>query len=253
MEENTNQNANQSDGGAWKSELPEADRGHEAFAPFKSKSELWEGVKKLHTDYKATAQKATDLEGKMKDYIPRLPENASDEDRNTFYKALGRPEKPEEYELEGADKNSPEWNKMVKDSLFRMNMPKDMAKDASKFWNSTIQKMVETHNANVQKEIQGAAEKLKGELGDKYDAGVELAKRMWTKHSEGFPEEAKDFDKAFTGETSASRYAMTRFLLNIAKLTGEDTSLTGVTGGPTKGEAGANSWFPNSPKSPTGK
>ncbi len=251
MEENTDQNAN-SDGGAWKAELPEAIRGHEAFAPYKSKSELWEGVTKLHTDYKATAQKAADLEGKLKNYIPRLPDNASAEDKDTYYKALGRPEKPDEYELEGTDKNSPEWNKMVKDSLFQMNMPKDMAKEASKFWNSTIQKMVETHNANVQKEIQGAAEKLKGELGDKYDAGVELAKRMWTKHSEGFPEEAKDFDKAFTGETSATRYALTRFLLNIAKLTGEDTSLTGVVGNVNKG-ADSNVWFPNSPKSPTGR
>jgi hypothetical protein len=251
MEENTNQNVITDDGGKWKAELPEADRSHEAFAPYKSKSELWEGVKKLHTDYKATAQKATDLEGKLKDSIPRLSENASEEDKNAFYKAFGRPEKADEYELDGADKNSAEWNKLVKDSLFKMNMPKDMAKEASKFWNSTIQKMVETHNANVQKEIQGASDKLKAELGDKYDAGVELAKRMWTKHSEGFPEEAKDFDKSFEGEKSGTRYAMIRLLLNIAKLTGEDTSLTGAIGGVKNNQA--NRLFPNSPVFPTRK
>ena len=237
----------------WKTELPEADRSHEAFAPYKSKTELWEGVKKLHTEHKATVQKATDLEKKMENYIPRLPENATEEDKNVFYKALGRPDKSEEYELEGEDKNAAEWNKQWRDTFHKLGMPKDMAKELSKEWNGTLQKLVETHNANIQKEIQSSAEKLKTELGDKYEAGVELAKRMWTKHSEGFPEEAKDFDKAFTGETSANRYALTKFLLNIAKLTGEDTSLTGVTGGPMKGKGGAGDWFPNSPPSPTGR
>ena len=242
-----NQNAPQGDSGiGWKSELPEAMRNSEAFAPYKSKSELWEGHAKLYTEHNAAVQKATELESKIANYIPKLPDNASEEDRNQFYSALGRPEKPEQYEFAGDDKSAPEWTAYWKSEFHKLGLPKDTARGLSEVFDRKIQEVVDAHNAGIQQQIQESSEKLKVELGDKYDASIELAKRMWAKHGDD------DFDKMFTGETSATRFSMIKHLLKIAKLTGEDTSLQGAPGaGINKDDA--SSWFPNSPKSPTGR
>ena len=246
MSDDLNQNAPQGDGGiGWKTELPEAMRGHEAFAPYKAKNELWEGHAKLYTDHKETVQKVTDLESKIANYIPKLPDNASAEDRELFYNALGRPEKPEQYEFTGDDKSAPEWTNFWKSEFHRLGLPKDTAKGLAEVFDRKIQEVVDAHNQGIQTQITEASEKLKLELGDKYDSSVELAKRMWAKHGDG------EFDQAFTGETSATRFAMIRHLLKIAKLTGEDMSPPGQKGGIKADDA--SSWFPNSPKSPTGK
>ena len=81
--------------------------------------------------------------------------------------------------------------------------------------------MVEAHNASIKKEVETAATSLKAELGDKYDAGVVLAQRLWKKYND------TDFDKVFDRETNQNRHQMVRFLLKMAKVTGEDTSPPG--------------------------
>jgi len=164
--------------------------------------------------------KASELEGKLGDYIPKLPddEDVTEEERNLYYDALGRPPKASEYEFDGEDKNAPEWTNFWKEQFYGLGLTKAQAKALSTQFNGQIQKMVDAANNALKAEATAAEQKLRTEMGDKYDTNVELAKRLWQQHGEG------EFDKVFSNETSTNRYGMVRFLLKMAALTGEDTS-----------------------------
>lgn len=230
-------------------QLPEDLRTHEDLTGMNTAGDL----AKAYLDVKG---KLTEFDGKVKklegDYtnlkensIPKLPADATDEEKSIYYQELGRPEKAEEYELPGDGKDAPEWTAYWKKVLFDLGLSKDTAKGLALALNTQMQKLVDTHNEGIKKQIEEAGGKLKAELGDKYDASVELAKRLWKTHAD------TDFDEAFKTESSANRYSMVKFLLKIAKLTGEDQS---PPGGPRSGPAaGTKEWFPNSPPSPTGK
>src|SRR5271166_1107692 len=162
--------------------------------------------------------KVSELEGKLGDSIPKLPDDASDEDRATYYDALGRPKQASEYEFDGEDKNAPEWTGFWKDQFYGLGLTAAQAKQLSGAFNGQIQKLVDAHNNALKAEVSKAEQELKSKYGDKYDTKVELAKRMWQKHGK------QEFDKVFADGTSANRFAMIDFLLTMAALTGEDTS-----------------------------
>lgn len=195
----------------WRAGLPDTLKQNEAFVPFKT-------VGDFAANYLEVSTKANELEKKLADSIPKLPDDASDEDRATFYSALGRPEKASEYEFDGEDKNAPEWTSFWKDQFHGMGLTKDQAKRLSTSFNAQIGNMVKAHNDAIKAESEKAQSELKAKYGDKYDTNVELAKRMWQKHGK------EEFDKVFADGTNTNRYAMIDFLLTMAALTGEDQS-----------------------------
>lgn len=195
----------------WRAGLPDDLKQNEAFVSFKTVGEF----AKSHLE---TAAKVADLTKKLEDYVPKLPDNATDEDRNLYYEALGRPKTASEYEFDGEDKNAPEWTNLWKERFHKRGLTKDQAKALSADFNTSINQMVEAHNANLKKEMTAAEQKLKSEMGDKYEANVELAKRMWAKHGDG------EFEKLFDSGTSLQRYGVIKVLLNLGSLTGEDRS-----------------------------
>lgn len=201
----------------WRAGLPDDLKQNEAFLPFKT-------VGDFGKDYLAVKSKAADLEKKIGDYVPKLPDNASDEDRNLYFDALGRPKTATDYEFDGEDKNAPEWTNHWKQQFHSLGLTKTQAKTLSTAWNKQMQAMVDAHNTSIKNEMTAAETKLRSELGDKYDTNVELAKRMWTKYGEG------EFDKAFANGNSAYRATTIRMLLKFASLTGEDRSPQGGTG-----------------------
>ena len=200
----------------WRAGLPDDLKQNEAFQNFKTVGEF----AKHHLESTA---KLADAETKLKDFIPRLPDDASDEEREVFFSELGRPETASEYEFDGEDKNAPEWTSHWKEQFHSLGLTKDQAKRLSAAWNSQLQQMVEAHNASIQAEQKDAESKLRTELGDKFDTNVELAKRMWTKYGDG------EFDKAFENGNPAFRFSTIKMLLKLAHLTGEDTSPQGGT------------------------
>ncbi len=195
----------------WRAGLPDDLKQNEALVPFKTVGDFAKYALERDT-------KAKELETKLADSIPKLPEDASDEDRAIYFDALGRPKQASEYEFDGEDKNAPEWTNLWKTEFHSLGLTKEQAKQLSGKWNAQLQAMVKAHNDAIAKESASSEQKLRTELGDKYDTNVELAKRMWQKHGEG------EFDKAFASETSSNRFGIIRFLLKMAALTGEDTS-----------------------------
>ena len=195
----------------WRAGLPADLKQHESFTPFKTVGDF----AKSHLE---TTKKLSDAEAKLQGSIPKLKDNATDEEKQVYFGALGRPEKASEYEFDGEDKNAPEWTSHWKNTFHSLGLTKDQAKQLSGQWNGQLQKMVDSYNEGRKKESAEAETKLRTEMGDKFDANVELAKRMWSKYGEG------EFDVAFAQETSSTRAAITRMILKLAALTGEDRS-----------------------------
>jgi hypothetical protein len=178
----------------------------------------FKGVSDLATDYLDKTSKYTELEGKLKDYVPKLPDNATDAEKGLYFEALGRPKQASEYEFEGEDKNAPEWTSHWKQVSHNLGLTKSQAKQLSTEFNGQMTKMVEAHNAKMQGEVAKVSEKLKSEWGDKFDTNVELAKRMTQKHL------GTEFDAAFDGGNELTRLNTMRMLFKFAQMTGEDKS-----------------------------
>jgi hypothetical protein len=224
---------------AWTAQLPADLKGNATFTSFNTIGDL----AKSHLELGEKVKELDGIKAKLADSIPKLPDNATDEEKSIYFNALGRPEKFEAYEFDGEDKNAPEWTNHWKQQFHSLGLTKAQAKTLSAAWNSQMQKMVDAHNASVQNEMKAAETKLRTEFGEKYDSNVELAKRLWTKYGEG------EFDKAFSNGNSAYRATTIRMLLKFAALTGEDRSPQ--AGHTAMGAArGAFITYDKSPKSP---
>lgn len=213
----------------WRTELPESLRGHEAFASYKTKDDLWNG-------HIAAVTRSKELEGKLADSIPKLPEDATQEERDVYFLSLGRPEKAEEYAFDAEDKNAPEWNAHWKNEMFNLGLSKSQAAALSKSFNTQMQQMVDAHNANIKKMNSEAETALKTEWGEKFDANLELAQRLW--RGDLKDDDAKKADAEFTNLSGAQRTLFAKALFRLASKTGEDTSQRG--GGQRQSAAAAN-------------
>lgn len=198
----------------WIAGLPDDLKTNEAFRDFKT-------VGDFAKSYLETTSKYSEAEKKLGSSIPKLPDDATDEDRSLYFDALGRPKQPSEYELDGEDKNAPEWSDSWKKEFHSLGLTKTQAKDLSGKFNARIQQMVEAHNATLKNEMTTAEANLKSEWGDKYDTNVELAKRVYQKHL------GNEFDKDFDAGTGTTRLSTIKMLVKLAALTGEDKSPQG--------------------------
>lgn len=193
MSEVTDQNIGNNDGGqgqagagnlGWRTELPEAQRGHEAFASYNSKSELYKGVIDLHTANKEATQKLTDLEGRIANSIPRLTENATPEQKQAYRQAIGVPDNAEGYEIPVPEGSTPELANAFKAFAFAEGIPKDIAKKAGEWFNGVVAKIEESINATRQAEHDTNLEALKKEWGADYDKNAEYVKKAYAQFKE---------------------------------------------------------------------
>jgi hypothetical protein len=205
---------------AWVAQLPSDLKDNSAFTSYKTIGDL----AKSHLEMGTKLKEFDGLKAKLEGSIPKLPENATEADKNLYYSALGRPETASAYELEGEDKNAPEWTNHWKEVFYSLGLTKDQAKQLSGRWNGQIQKMVDAYNDNQKTEVAAAETKLRAELGDKFDANVELAKRVYNTHL------GAEFDKDFANGNAATRFQTMRLVLKLAALTGEDKSPQGTAG-----------------------
>ena len=207
----------------WRAALPDEFKEHEFVKTFQKPGDFVKSAIEIKTERDA-------LNKKLENVIPKLSPDATQEQKDAFYASLGRPEKADGYEFEGTiDEATAKW---AKDTFYQAGLTKDQAKVVQTQWNGFMEKMVKAETDSREKERTAAEAALKTELGDKYDASIELVKRFWQKHSN------EDFDK-FVNETKIGNDPrMIRFLVNVAKVTGEDSSPPGSPSRSSKAPAG---------------
>jgi hypothetical protein len=199
----------------WLAGLPADLRENESFKSYKTVGDF----AKAHIE---TASKLKDVEGKLGNSIPKLGENATQEERDRFFNSLGRPEKPDGYELEGGDKEKEQFLSPWKQDFHELGLTAAQAKGLKAKFDGRINALVAQHQAKAQQDIADASTKLKAELGDKYDANVELASRLWKRDADG------DLEKDFEAATGPIKFSVIRYILKTAAKTGEDTSSRGT-------------------------
>jgi len=198
---------------AWLAQLPADLKDNPSFTSYKT-------IGDLAKDHLALGDKAKEIDGlkeKLENYIPKLAEDSTDEEKNLYYSALGRPEKPDKYEFEG-DNLDPKTVDWARDTFFKAGLNNDQAKAIAGSWNGFMKQMIDAEAESRGKEREAAETKLKSELGEKYNESIEMVKRVWKKLTDD------DFDK-FVDETKIGNDPrLIRFMIKVSKTVGEDKS-----------------------------
>jgi|WetSurSiteA1Bulk_404760.scaffolds.fasta_scaffold26259_3 hypothetical protein len=175
----------------WRSALPDEFKEHEFVKTFQKPGDFVKAAIDIKTDRDT-----------LKSQIDSLPT---------------RPEKADGYEFDG-DTLDPKVVNWAKNTFFEAGLNKDQAKKVSAAWNAFIGQTIAEETKQRETERAKAETDLKAELGDKYDSSIELVRRVWKNLSNS------EFD-AFVNETKIGNDPrLIRFMINIAKKTGEDVS-----------------------------
>jgi len=217
----------------WRAGLPDNLKNHEAFTPYKTVGDLG----KVHIE---VAGKLKELEGQMakinETHIPRLPENPTKEQVEAYYTAVGRPMKPEEYAFpkEEGQENSPEMVSWAQKTFFEAGLSRQQGELLAKQWNGFVKGLVEAEEAESQKMKADTEKAFKAEFktDDEYKAGYELTKRFWKKITN------TEFDEAYKEAEAWQVPMFMKFIFNVAKATGEDSSPPGSQTGATESSPG---------------
>jgi hypothetical protein len=168
------QNLNQGDGGGigWRAQLPDTLKTNETFTAYKTVGELAQS----HLE---TAGKVKEYEGKLAASIPKLTDKATDEDRAAYYKAIGRPEKADDYAItvpEGVPKDEAAM-KWFRDTSHKLGLSKQQGESLAAGYFEMMKGNIDTINKAYETRKAETVNKLKGEWGGKYEENFDLAKK----------------------------------------------------------------------------
>jgi hypothetical protein len=208
---------------AWTAQLSDDLKGNEAFTGYKTISDLAK-------DHLSLKGKATELEGKLtSDYIPKLTENATDEQKAAYRAALGVPDTPDGYEVDLPDGDDGSLSKWFKSQAHELGMPKEMAKGLSTQWNTMIGEMVKVEQQRLQKVHDESLSALEREWGANAPANKEAIKKAYQEF--GGEELTQTMATEVTiGEKKiriGDHPAFARTFLKIGKLMSPDSVSTG--------------------------
>lgn len=236
---NGNQNQDQT-GLGWRAALPDEYKEHEFVKTFQKPGDFVKSAIEIKTERDT-------LKGKLDNAIPKLPENATDADRENYFLATGRPERPEQYEFDG-DNNDEAMLNFARNAFFKHGISKDAGKGIVADWNEFIAQSIEEQKTKLAEDTAAAKVNLQKELGDKFDEKVELARRFM---KETLGEETYTlFETVKVGDVTLGNHpVLTRVFLKFAEMSGEDKTSRGSSPGDNQGDPDRFS-YPNSPKYP---
>jgi hypothetical protein len=213
------------DGGSlgWRAALPDEFKNHDLVKNYTKPGDFVKDAVGFKTELDSAK---TQLESA----IFKPGDNATDEEKNAFYKALGVPEKPADYEFdktEGLD-NDPKMIDWARGVFKQANLTKEQGKLISTAWNGFVkgiqEQTAEAEKAETQKvetARQEAETKLKTEWGAEFDKNIEFTKRGFKKFSD------EEFD-AFVDRTGIGNDPLfIKMIFKMGKAMGEDWSPRG--------------------------
>lgn len=171
--------------------------------------------------------------------LPSPQPTWTDNEWNGLYQALGRPEKPEMYELpkdvklrEGITMD-PEKLKGTWGELHKLGLNKKQAEGVMRYYMGTLNSTAEAEDAMRTQQVATGVEELRKTHGDKYDAVVGIAKGVLQKFS---PDGFMDF---LEKSGLANHPQMVGFLHKIGSVMSEDSMRGGGAPSIPVGDAGA--------------
>ncbi len=218
----------------WREIIPESFREASWATKYKTADDFFKGVDWMNqTIGKKNVVQGIELPG----------EDAKPEDWDAFYNSLGRPEKPDGYELPEL-KDIPEGFVLPEDKQFWANMAhrhgltkkqaaglfSEFMQDMSERYKSALEGSASATVEAAKKRMQESADALKGEWGDDFGANLNLAKRA-AEHL-GILD---SLDQSGAGNDPA----VLKLAAELGKMLGEDNMRRGDPsgGGMTKEEA----------------
>ena len=112
-----------------------------------------------------------EAEGKLGSSIVKPGENASDEERKAFYKALGVPDAADKYSIEGEDA------KMFREMAYKNNLTDEQAKDFYASLKEVGENAIAQQKAAFDAQARDTQAALQKEYGKDYPTKIEMLKR----------------------------------------------------------------------------
>lgn len=180
-----------------------------------------------------------EAEGKLGSSIVKPGENSTDEEREAFYKALGKPDAADKYSIEGDDA------KMFRELAYKNNLTDEQAKafyqSLKEVGTSALKNAADQQMASFEAQAQETQTALKKEYGKDYPTKIEMLKRGIANYG-GQNMGAKLKQAGLLGD-----YEVVKMFINLGEMSAEAGS-PGNTKGKTDGyksieEGGAFSFF----------
>lgn len=193
----------------WAAQLPKDQQADADLTKFSTLGDLWKGYK--------------DLAGKAGK--PAVPgEGATAEEIAAYRKAIGVPEKPEDYKLEAKDlpqgvKLDEKLTTEFKSKAHALGIPPKEAQDLFSWYNQQFAARLQESQAAKTAEVEGWKQSVKEKWGASYDPNLRLARRAFALY--GGEELAKVMDTSGLGEHPA----MLEAFANIGRAIAEEKLL----------------------------
>lgn len=195
------------------------------------------------------------LKPRLEKAIFKPGEDATDEQRAAYYKALGVPESADGYEFpkgEGIEHDE----KMIgwaKETFKAANLNTEQASTISKAWDGFMQGMAEAQKTAEAEGIKTADDALKAEWKSDYDKNIAETQRGY----QAFEKTVPGFAEFLSMETTAgiavgNHPMMLKVFHTIGQAIGDDMSLASLPRGEKKeSKPGLQGIYTNSPAPPT--
>lgn len=155
-------------GGTWYDSISDAElKGFAQTKGWKDPASVVDGYRNLEK-----------LVGVPKERLLKLPEKPDDPAWGDVYAKLGRPDKPEAYEIpvpEGY--GDPAFAKGIAEVAHKHGLPKGAVQALAQFNNDYIAKLIEADTKERETKSAAELQQLKGEWGSRFDEASELARR----------------------------------------------------------------------------
>lgn len=117
------------------------------------------------------AKSYSELEAKLGNSIVKPGDNSSDEEKESFYRKLGKPEKASDYEFDGEDKYG------MKEAAYENNLTKEQAKNIYAKLKSIGENELLKRERQMQIMAHTTDQAMKAEYGQQYEAKLEMLRR----------------------------------------------------------------------------
>lgn len=207
----------------WRAALPDEYKTHDYVKTFQKPGDFVKSALEIKAE-------RDNLTAKLGKAIFKPGDDAKPEDVAAFHKALGVPEKPDEYEFpktEGVE-HDPKMLEWAKGMFHKAQLNKDQAGIISQGWDSFMAEMVKADQEASIAAMKAADDALKVEWKADYDKNIELTRRGF----DAFEKAVPGFKELLEINTAAGKIGNDPRMLKVFHLIGnaigDDLSIPGM-------------------------